>query len=74
MTSLAKCFPSTHRTSCDFLIDYLKCSRILTPYKVPQTVSLICSAFSGDLSWAETASVIQFVGSKRVNIRNCVRY
>ena len=66
-TSLAKCFPSTCRTSCDFLTDYLKFSRVLTPYKVPQTVSLICSAFSGDWSWEETASVIQCVGSERVN-------
>ena len=38
----------------------------LTLYKVPQTVSLICSAFSGDWSWEETESVIQFVGSERV--------
>ena len=67
MTSLAKCFPSTHRTSYDFLIDYIKFTHILTPYKVPQRLSLICSDFSGDQSWEETASVIQFVGRERVH-------
>ena len=67
MTTLAKCFPSTHRMLCDFLIDYIKISLILTPYKLPQRLSLICSDFSGDRSWEETASVIQFVGRERVH-------
>ena len=66
MTALAKCFPTTYRTSCDFLTDYFRFSRILTLYKVPKTVSLICSAFSGDFSCEETESVIQFVGNERV--------
>ena len=71
MTSLAKCFLSTHRTLCDFLIDYIKFTHILTPYKVPQRLSLICPDFSGDRSWEETASVIQFVGRERVHKLTC---
>ena len=59
--------PSTYRMSSDFLVDCFKFSRILTPYKVPQTVRLVCSDFSGDWSWEETTSVIQFAGSGRVN-------
>ena len=68
MIFLSRLFVGRRKTS---RLTIVKFGHILTPYKVPQGNILVCSAFSGEKSREETASVIQFVGSERANSQPC---